>query len=80
MRGGVHARRRRCLTSEVSKTNATVLVSCKLDYCLLYNVTNRELNRPQGVEQMNKFRLMGLLTDGPSDKKMTDFLTNGPSD
>ena len=45
---------RRCLTSEVSKTIATVLVSSKLDYCngLLYNdnVTNRELNRLQGVQ------------------------------
>ena len=47
-----HLRRlRRCLTSEVSKTIATALVSSKLDYCngLLYNVTNRELNRLQGV-------------------------------
>ena len=45
-------RLRRCLTSEVSKTIATALVSSKLDYCngLLYNVTNRELNRLQGVQ------------------------------
>ena len=43
---------RRCLTSEVSKTIATALVSSKLDYCncLLYNVTNWELNRLQGVQ------------------------------
>ena len=45
-------RLRRCLASEVSKTIATGLVSSKLDYCngLLYNVTNRELNRLQGVQ------------------------------
>ena len=41
-----------CLTSAVSKTIATALVSSRLDYCsgLLYNVTNRELNRLQGVQ------------------------------
>ena len=45
-------RLRPCLTSEGSKTIATALVSSKLDYCncLLYNVTNRELNRLQGVQ------------------------------
>ena len=37
---------------EVSKTIATALVSSKLDYCngLLYNITKRELNRIQGVQ------------------------------
>ena len=45
-------RLRRCLTSKVSKTIATALVSSKLDYCngIFYNVTNRELNRLQGVQ------------------------------
>ena len=45
-------RLRRCLTSEVSKTIATALITSKLDYCngLLYNVTNRELSRLQGVQ------------------------------
>ena len=45
-------RLRWCLTSEVSKTIAAALVSSKLDYCngLLYNVTNRELNRLQRVQ------------------------------
>ena len=46
-------RLRLCLTSEISKTIAKAPVSSKLNYCngLLYNVTNRELYRLQGVQK-----------------------------
>ena len=44
-------RLRRCLTAAVTKTIATSLVSSKLDYCnsILYNITNREINKVQST-------------------------------
>ena len=65
-------RLRRCLTSEVSKTIATALVSSKLDYCngLLYNVTNRELNRFQGVQNC----LARVVTRSPRFSRTTPLL------
>ena len=65
-------RLRRCLTSEVSKTIATALVSSKLDYCngLLYNVTNRELNRLQGVQNC----LARVVTRSPRFSRTTPLL------
>ena len=43
---------RRCLTATVTKAIATSLVSSKLDYCnsILYNITNREINKVQSVQ------------------------------
>ena len=65
-------RLRRCLTSEVSKTIATALVSSKLDYCngLLYNVTKRELNRLQGVQNC----LARVVTRSPRFSRTTPLL------
>ena len=65
-------RLRRCLTSEVSKTIATALVSRKLDYCngLLYDVTNRELNRLQGVQNF----LARVVTRSPRFSRTTPLL------
>ena len=64
-------RLRRCLTS-VSKTIATALVSSKLDYCngLLYNVTNRELNRLQRVQNC----LTPVVTRSPRVSRTTPLL------
>ena len=65
-------RLRRCLTSEVSKTIATALVSSKLDHCngLHYNVTNRELNRLQGVQNC----LARVVTRSPRFTRTTPLL------
>ena len=65
-------RLRRCLTSEVSKTIATALVASKLDYCngLLYNVTNREINRLQGVQNC----LARVVTRSPRFCRTTPLL------
>ena len=65
-------RLRRCLPSEVSKTIATGLVSSKLDYCngLLYNVTNRELNRLQRVQNC----LARVVTRSPRFCRTTPLL------
>ena len=62
----------RCLTSEVSKTIAAALVSSKLDYCngLLYNVTNRELSRLQGVQNC----LARVVTRSPRFSRTTPLL------
>ena len=45
-------RLRRCLTAAMTETIATSLVWSKLDYCnsILYNIPNRELNKPQSVQ------------------------------
>ena len=65
-------RLRRCFTSEVSKTIATAFVSSKLDYCngLPYNVTNRELNRLQGVQNC----LAPVVTRSPRFSRTTPLL------
>ena len=65
-------RLRRCLTSEVSKTIATALVSSKLDHWngLLYNVTDRELNRLQGVQNY----LARVVTRSPRFSRTTPLL------
>ena len=65
-------RLRRCLTSEVSKTIVTALVSNKLDYCngLIYNVTNRELNRLQGIQNC----LARVVTRSPRLARTTTLL------
>ena len=65
-------RLRRCLTSDVSKIIATALVSSKLDYCndLLYNVTNRELNSFQGVQNC----LARVVTRSPRFSRKTPLL------
>ena len=63
-------RLRRCMTSEVSKPIATALVSSKLDNCngVLYNVTNRELNRLQGVQKAQ------VVTRSPRFARTTSLL------
>ena len=60
------------MTSEVSKTIATALVSSKLDYCnsLLYNVTNREINMLQGVQNC----LARVVTRSPHFSRTTPLL------
>ena len=61
-------RLRRCLTLEDSKTIATTLISSKLDNCngFLYNVTSRELNRFQGVQNC----LVRVVTSSPFLKSL----------